>query len=94
MAKEYKMYINGEWVAAADGTTFDDRNPYTGDVYAKVASGKAEDAKRAVDGAAEAFPGWAATLPGERAMYFLKAAGPPAGGCRPGTHGHRRDHPR
>jgi acyl-CoA reductase-like NAD-dependent aldehyde dehydrogenase len=74
MAKEYKMYINGEWVAAADGTTFDDYNPYTGEVYATVASGKAEDAKRAVDAAAEAFPGWAATPPAERAMCFLKAA--------------------
>lgn len=74
MVKEHKMYIDGEWVAAADGTTFDDRNPYTGDVYAKVASGKAEDAIRAVDAAAEAFPGWAATPPAERAMYFLKAA--------------------
>jgi acyl-CoA reductase-like NAD-dependent aldehyde dehydrogenase len=74
MVKEYKMYINGEWVAAADGTTFDKHNPYTGEVYAKVASGKAEDARRAVNAATEAFPGWAATPPAERAMYFLKAA--------------------
>ena len=74
MPRAYKMYIDGEWVAAADGTTFEDYNPYTGEVYATVASGKAEDARRAVDSAAEAFPGWARTPPAERAMYFLRAA--------------------
>ncbi|HUS70178.1 MAG TPA: aldehyde dehydrogenase family protein [Anaerolineae bacterium] len=74
MSKEYKTYINGAWVAAADGTTFDDYNPYTGEVYAKVAGGRAEDARRAVDAAAAAFPSWSATPPAARAMHFLKAA--------------------
>ena len=74
MAREYRMYINGEWVEAADGKGFDDFNPYTGQVYAKVAGGKAADARRAVEAAAAAFPAWAATPPAARAMYFLKAA--------------------
>ena len=74
MAKEHKVYLNGKWVAAADGATFDDYNPYTGEVYAKVAGAKAEDAKRAVDAAAAAFPGWSAMAPEARRSYFLKAA--------------------
>ena len=74
MAREYRMYINGEWVEAADGKAFDDFNPYTGEVYAKVAGGGAADAHRAVDAAAAAFPGWSATPPAARAMHFLKAA--------------------
>ena len=74
MAREYKTYLNGEWAAAAEGTTFDDFNPYTGGVYAKVAGGKAADARRAVDAAAAAFPSWAATPPQARRAYFLKAA--------------------
>jgi acyl-CoA reductase-like NAD-dependent aldehyde dehydrogenase len=74
MSKEHKIFLNGNWVAAADGTTFDDYNPYTGGVYAKVAGAKAEDARRAVDAAAAAFPGWSAMAPEARRSYFLKAA--------------------
>ena len=55
MAKEYKMYINGEWVGALDDQVYDDHNPYTGEVFARVPSGKRADAKRAVEAAAAAF---------------------------------------
>ena len=48
MCKKYQMYINGEWVGAGDGTTYDDYNPFTGEVFAKVPGGKRADAKRAV----------------------------------------------
>jgi len=68
------MYINGEWVDAADGKAFDDVNPHTGQVFARVAGGGEADAHRAVDAAAAAFPGWSATPPAARAMHFLKAA--------------------
>jgi len=74
MAREYRMYINGEWVDAADGKAFDDVNPHTGQVFARVAGGGEADAHRAVDAAAAAFPGWSATPPAARAMHFLKAA--------------------
>ena len=36
MAKDYKMYINGEWVSALDGQLYDDFNPYTGELFARV----------------------------------------------------------
>lgn len=74
MPREYKMYINGEWVGALDGEVYNDLNPYTGEVFAHVPSGKRADAKRAVDGAVEAFPAWSQTLPAERQALFLKAA--------------------
>ena len=74
MQREYKMYMNGEWVSALDGETYDDHNPYTGEVFAQVSSGKRADAKRAVEAAAAAFPAWSHTLPAERQALFLKAA--------------------
>jgi acyl-CoA reductase-like NAD-dependent aldehyde dehydrogenase len=74
MPREYKMYINGEWVGALDGEVYDDFNPYTGEVFARVPSGKRADAKHAVDAAAVAFPAWSHTLPAERQALFLKAA--------------------
>jgi acyl-CoA reductase-like NAD-dependent aldehyde dehydrogenase len=74
MTTEYKMYINGEWVGALDNEAYDDLNPYTGEVFARIPSGKRADAKRAIDAAAAAFPSWSHTLPAERQRLFLKAA--------------------
>jgi acyl-CoA reductase-like NAD-dependent aldehyde dehydrogenase len=74
MSKEYRMYINGEWVKAAGGKTFDDYNPFSGKVFATVAAGGKREAKRAIEAAAAAFPKWAQTSPSERRMYMLRAA--------------------
>jgi acyl-CoA reductase-like NAD-dependent aldehyde dehydrogenase len=74
MPKEYRMYIDGEWVGAFDRGVYDDLNPYTGKVFAQVPSGKRADAKHAVEAAAAAFPAWSRTLPAERQALFLKAA--------------------
>jgi acyl-CoA reductase-like NAD-dependent aldehyde dehydrogenase len=71
---EVKQFIGGQWVDAADGATFEDRDPFTGDVVAVVPAGGAEDARRAIDAAAAAFPEWAATPPAVRQSIFLKAA--------------------
>jgi len=68
------MYINGEWIGAIDGAAYDDMNPYTGEVFARVPSAKRADAKRAIDAATSAFPAWSHTLPAERQALFLKAA--------------------
>ena len=73
MPREYKMYINGEWVDALDRAMYDDYNPYTGEAFARVPSGKRGDAKRAIEAAAAAFPAWSNTLPAERQALFLKA---------------------
>jgi acyl-CoA reductase-like NAD-dependent aldehyde dehydrogenase len=68
------LHIGGEWTEATGGKTFEDSDPFTGDVVANVPAGTREDAKRAIEAAAEAFPAWAQTPPAERQRIFLKAA--------------------
>lgn len=68
------QYIGGQWVEAEAGRTFDDLNPYNGEVIARVASGTREDAAQAVSSAAAAFPDWAATPPEEKQRLFLRTA--------------------
>jgi phenylacetaldehyde dehydrogenase len=51
----HQLFINGEWVAAADGATFDVLDPSTGKSIAQVARGGAEDVNRAVKAARVAF---------------------------------------
>ena len=46
--KKYQHYIGGEWVDPANGQWFDTENPYTGQVWAQIARGSADDADRAV----------------------------------------------
>ena len=73
-AQEYRQYIGGDWVAAADGATYEDTDPFTGEVVATAPAGGPEDARRAVQAAAAAFPAWSQTPPAERQRIFLKAA--------------------
>jgi acyl-CoA reductase-like NAD-dependent aldehyde dehydrogenase len=73
-AQTYQQFIGGDWVGAADGATFEDRDPFTGETVATVAAGGAEDARRAIESAATAFEAWAATPPAGRQGVFLKAA--------------------
>jgi phenylacetaldehyde dehydrogenase len=62
-----QLLINGEWVDAADGETFDSIDPGTGEVLASVAHGKAEDVDRAVRAARAALSGpWSKMTPSER----------------------------
>ena len=70
----YQQYIGGEWSDATSGASFDDLDPFTGGVVARVAAGDAEDARRAVGAAAAAFPAWAASPPAARQKVFLAAA--------------------
>ena len=72
--REARQFIGGTWADAADGATFEDRDPYNGDVVAIVPAGGAEDARRAIDAASAAFPAWSASPPAERQRIFLKAA--------------------
>jgi acyl-CoA reductase-like NAD-dependent aldehyde dehydrogenase len=74
MADHYQMYIGGEWVDALDGATYESYNPYTGEIFARIAAGSRADAKRAIDAAQAAFPAWSQSLPAERQTLFLKAA--------------------
>jgi aldehyde dehydrogenase (NAD+) len=74
MARDYKMYIDGQWIGALDGSMYDDVDPYTGEVFARVPAGSKADAKLAIWAAVAAFPAWSHSLPSERRTLFLKAA--------------------
>ena len=67
-------FIDGEFVDAADGATEEVTNPATGEVIAEMQLSTEKDVDRAVAAAKRAFPGWAATTPGERAAAILKLA--------------------
>jgi acyl-CoA reductase-like NAD-dependent aldehyde dehydrogenase len=69
---ECRQFIGGEWVEG--GSTFEDLDPFSGEVVANVPAGTREDAARAVEAAADAFPAWAKTSSGERQRLFLRAA--------------------
>ena len=71
---DVKQLIGGAWVDAADGRTYDDNDPFTGETVLTVPAGGAADANAAVDAAAAAFEGWRATPPAERQRIFLEAA--------------------
>lgn len=74
ISKKHQMFIGGKWVDSVSGETFDDLNPYTGEVYTRVPAGTPEDARQAIDAAKAAFPEWSRTPPGQRRAIFLKAA--------------------
>jgi betaine-aldehyde dehydrogenase len=67
-------FIDGEFVDAVDGATEEVTNPATGEGIAEMPLSTEEDVNRAVAAAKRAFPGWAATPPGERATALLKLA--------------------
>jgi acyl-CoA reductase-like NAD-dependent aldehyde dehydrogenase len=71
---EKQLYVGGEWTGAEDGRTFEDRDPFTGDVVAEVAAGSRQDARRAIESAAAAAPAWGQTPPAVRQRVFLEAA--------------------
>lgn len=73
--KAKRMFIDGKWVEAASGKTFETVNPSTGEVLAAVAEGDSEDIDRAVAAARRAFNGpWSKFKPFERQNLLLKLA--------------------
>jgi succinate-semialdehyde dehydrogenase/glutarate-semialdehyde dehydrogenase len=61
------LFIDGQWSPATTGATFPVENPATLHVLAHVADGHVADAERAIQAAAAAQAGWAATSPHQRA---------------------------
>ena len=72
--RKYRQLIAGEWVDAEGGRTFDDMNPYSGEVFAQIPASSGADAQRAIEAADKAFPAWAAMGARARQALFLKAA--------------------
>lgn len=57
MVTDYKMFIDGEWVASGSGESFPTENPFTGEVWATIPRATEEDAERAITAAKSAFEG-------------------------------------
>ncbi|WP_299844670.1 aldehyde dehydrogenase [uncultured Roseovarius sp.] len=72
----HQAFIDGRFVDAASGETFDCINPATSAVLAQVASCDAEDVDRAVTAAREAFEAgsWSRAAPADRKAVLLKLA--------------------
>jgi aldehyde dehydrogenase (NAD+) len=72
---EKLLYIDGRWVSAANGATFQSINPSTGAVLADVAEAGPADIERAVRAARAAFEGpWSRFKPYERQALLLELA--------------------
>ena len=73
--KQYQHYINGQWTDPDSGSWFDTENPYTGEVWAKIARGNAADVDRAVAAAKAAFEGgWGTSNPTDRGKLLCRLA--------------------
>ena len=74
LSKPRQNLINGRWVGAASGKTFDVFNPADGSRIARVAEGGAEDINRAVAAARRAFDSgpWAAMTPREKGKMLWR----------------------
>ena len=70
-----RLLIDGEWVSARSGKTFDSINPSTGEVIGEVAEADAGDVDVAVAAARRAFDGpWSKFTPQQRQNVLLKLA--------------------
>ena len=69
-----KLYVDGTWLDSSDGEMLDVINPYTEQVYHRVAAASKEDVDRAVQAATKAFKSWKKLSGCERAHYLREMA--------------------
>ncbi|MCI0142565.1 NAD-dependent succinate-semialdehyde dehydrogenase [Arthrobacter bambusae] len=67
------LLINGQWLPAASGKTFDVEDPSTGKVLVSISDAGVEDGAAAMDAAAAAQASWARTAPRERGEILRRA---------------------
>src|ERR1700677_4423114 len=69
-----QLFINGQWIDAASGKTFETPDPATGQTLAQIAEGDAEDINRAVRAARSAFDEgpWGRMSPSERGRIIWR----------------------
>jgi succinate-semialdehyde dehydrogenase/glutarate-semialdehyde dehydrogenase len=67
-----RAYIDGAWVAAASGATFDVTNPATGETLAQVPDMDVADTQRAIAAASAAWPTWRDHTAKERAVTLRR----------------------
>lgn len=73
---DFKLFIDGEFMEAASGETFETLDPANGESIGTVAKAGPEDAARAIDAARAAFDDgrWSAKRPAERAKVLHAVA--------------------
>ncbi|MFI8961221.1 aldehyde dehydrogenase family protein [Streptomyces sp. NPDC053493] len=74
IAPSYGLFIDGEFVEAADGKVFKTVSPSTEEVLSEIAQAGTEDVDRAVKAARKAFEKWSALPGSERAKYLFRIA--------------------
>jgi acyl-CoA reductase-like NAD-dependent aldehyde dehydrogenase len=71
--REYKNYVDGQWVASSTGKTFEDRNPADrDDLVGTFQESNAGDLNAAVDAADRAFQTWRLVPAPKRAEYIYR----------------------
>ncbi|WP_138418131.1 aldehyde dehydrogenase [Aquibacillus sediminis] len=70
--QDYKLFVDGEYISAASGKTFEVLNPTTTEKIAEVEEGDGKDISYAIDRAKKAFPVWANYSKEERAVVLEK----------------------
>ncbi|MFQ3302069.1 MAG: acyl-CoA reductase-like NAD-dependent aldehyde dehydrogenase [Planktomarina sp.] len=72
--KNYQMLINGDWVDASDGGTFDSVNPTTGEIWSRIPEATEADVNLAVETAHHSFTKgpWSKLTPTERGKCLRK----------------------
>jgi acyl-CoA reductase-like NAD-dependent aldehyde dehydrogenase len=68
------LLSGGKSHAACNEAFFERRNPATGEVATRAAAAQLADVDKALEAAQQAFPAWAAMLPGARRALLQKAA--------------------
>ena len=71
---EQKMLIGGKECAASNNAVFERKNPLDGSVATRAPAATTEDAIRACDAAAAAFPAWSQLGPNARRAMLMKAS--------------------
>jgi acyl-CoA reductase-like NAD-dependent aldehyde dehydrogenase len=73
--KNFKMFIDGQWVDSESGKTIEALNPENNEVWATVPEANAKDVDKAVKAAQRAFENsWSNLHPRERAKYLRSLA--------------------
>src|SRR5437868_264807 len=73
--RKYQLFIDGQWVDAESGKTFETPNPATGAALAEVAEGDKADIDKAVAAARRAFEGkWSKISARDRGRLLYKLA--------------------
>jgi acyl-CoA reductase-like NAD-dependent aldehyde dehydrogenase len=67
-----QAFVNGKWVGASSGATFEVKNPLNGSVIAKVPDMDAGDTQAAIVAAHQAFDTWKETTAKERSTLLRK----------------------